>query len=69
MKRNSEKEEAVERRVLTEKSELKAAFKRAEKRIKELQEELDLVYSELGKLEVENKRMKSQLTVIKEALK
>ena len=69
MKRNSEKSEAVEKRVLTEKSELKAAFKRADKRIKELQEELDLVYSELGKLELENKRMKAQLTLIKEALK
>lgn len=69
MKRNSEKEEAVEKRILTEKADLKAAFKRAEKRIKELQEELDLVYSELGKLEVDNKRMRTQLALIKEALK
>lgn len=69
MKRNSEKEEAVEKRILTEKADLKAAFKRSEKKIKELQEELDMVYSELGKLEVENKRMKAQLTLIKEALK
>jgi hypothetical protein len=69
MKRNSEKEEAVERRVLTEKSELKAAFKRSEKKIKDLQEELDMVYTEIGKLEVENKKLKSIITNIKEALK
>lgn len=69
MIRNSQKEEQVEKRVLTEKADLKAAFKRSEKKIKELQEELDMVYSELGKLEVENKRMKAQLTLIKEALK
>lgn len=69
MIRNSQKEEYVEKRVLTEKADLKAAFKRSEKKIKELQEELDMVYTEIGKLEVENKKLKSIIANIKEVLR
>lgn len=59
----------VEKKVLTEKSDLKAAFKRAKDESQSLKEEIEFLYKEIGKLETENKRLRLKITKIKEALK
>lgn len=69
MDRSNGYKECKERKVLTEKKDLKDAFKRAKAETAKIQEELDFVYKELGKVEAENKRLKAIIANIKEALK
>lgn len=69
MQRGKGYENCKERKVLTEKKDLKDAFKRAKAETAKIQEELDFVYKELGKVEAENKRLKAIIANIKEALR
>lgn len=69
MKRNSEKEEAVEKRILTEKADLKAAFRRAKAETAAAKAEIEFVYNEISKLEKENAILRGQLEAIKAILK
>lgn len=69
MDRSNGYKECKERKVLTEKSDLKAAFKRAKDESQSLKEEIDFLYREIGKLETENKRLREKIAKVKEALK
>ena len=69
MKRNCEKEEAVEKRILTAKEELKAAFRRAKAETAAAKAEIEFVYEEISKLEKENAILRGQLEAIKAILK
>lgn len=59
----------AERKVLTEKKDLKDAFRRAKAETAKLQEELDLIWKKAIQLERENNVLKEKLSAIKTILK